>query len=272
MRKTILAFSAVVLGVFLLSSCSKDEKDRPAPVPPSVETIKPDFGALTSTKTTTSEFHSYVTTSVLYTWNFIFNSIIDIPLKGLEHISNHAGVLLEDGTWMWKDSFRDGLSTYTVALYGKYRNDETVDWEVRVSQDGIVKFQDFCWLTGWSSTDGKKGQWKVQAGPSQATTFVTSDWQTDGQYVTSVKLTYDLDLAWGGIVRDFNGSTLEVYRGATDSAYDSTIKSSYYQLGFGFVNVTIEWNQKTGAGRFMSDSNWGSAWHSWGSDKSDQGA
>jgi len=263
LMKSILAILS--LG-FILTGCVKDSEPL---TPPSPETLKMDISALQSTKAPEDDdFFTYASTSVLYNWHKIISEIAAIPFHGFELVVSAQPVDQKHGTWLWEATFKEGISTYTVKLYGT-DNGDTVDWELKVSKyDLIIKeYTDFTWLTGWSSKDGKKGQWNVAVSPVMASVLVSSNWEYNNDGVLAVKLTYELNLTHCGIEALFNESYIEFVGAATDDAYTASAKVHYYQPGAGFVDVYLEWNGETGEGRIKCESKWSdNAWHCWGCD------
>ncbi|MCQ2147694.1 MAG: hypothetical protein MJZ16_09280 [Bacteroidales bacterium] len=257
-------FAILSLG-FILTGCVKESE----PVtPPSPETLKLDLSALSATTKAPEDdnFFTYASSNVLCNWHKIISDIACIPLKSFELVVNSTPVDQKHGTWEWNATFKEGLVTYNVILLGT-NNKDKVDWELKVSKyNGFIEeYHEFTWITGWSSKDGKKGQWNVNVSPYLATVLVSSNWEyVDNQYL-KVKLTYELDLTHCGIEQLFNQSYIELSALATDNAYTAAATVHYYQIGLGMIDVFIEWNAETGEGRIKSESKWhNSEWHCWG--------
>lgn len=265
--RTIIAILS--LG-FILTGCVKDS----APLtPPSPETLKLDLSALSSaTKAPEDDnFFTYASTNVLCNWHKIINEIACIPFHAFELVIESTPVDQKHGTWMWSASYKDGLATYDVQLLGT-DNGDIIDWELKVSKHNLLleEYHEFTWLTGWSSKDGKKGQWSVNVSPYLATVLVSSNWEYVDNEVLKVRLTYELDILHCGIESLFHESYIEFVGMATDEAYTAAAKVHFYQPGDGFIDVDIEWNAETGEGRIKCSTKWNDhKWHCWGHNHED---
>ena len=259
---------AVVLPAFIFASCSKS--DKTAPVPPAAESLAVDFSAFNSaaTKALSSDdlesFYEFVSTNVLANWVNIFDGIINIPVEAYKQLLISSAPVQDGKGWTWTAAYTDALEqVYTVELYGEEAGNN-VNWEVRVSKDGLLGYEDFAWVTGWSAKDGSNGQWNVKVNPLDTDVLVTLDWTASAGKVDTVKITYDLEHLLGDIATFFNDSYIVYSTSATDDAYDHSITAYYNQMGLGFWQVDIEWNSKSGAGRVCSKNQYGdSEWHCW---------
>jgi len=271
--KRFLVAMTIAMSALLFASC---EKDNHAPVPPAAETLALDFTSFQSTPTKANtaedvdEFFTFASTQVIANWLTIFEQIINIPVEAYRQLVI-SSVPVESGKgWTWTVAYTDALKQqYTVVLYGEDKGSKT-NWEVRVSKDGLLGYEDFAWVTGWSSKDGHMGQWNVKVNPLDTDVLVTIDWAASEQKVESVKVTYQLDHLCFGINPFFNSSYVIYSASATDEAYDSSISAYYGQMNQTFIQVNIEWNSTTGAGRINCQSQFGdSLWHCWDSTHED---
>lgn len=264
MRKA-LTLTAIALTLF--ASCGKD--DSIAPVPPAAETLAIDLNSFRADNTKSPEsaddFFAYVSVKVVSNWLHIFDNIINVPVEAYKQLIVSAVPVQSGKGWTWTVDYKNVFDQhYTVTLYGE-ELDDIVNWELRVSRnDGADCYENFTWLTGWSSKDGRDGHWEVLVGPDDLNVLVTSDWTVNDSQDKTVKLTYLLAHEYWGIPHLFNESYIVYSTTATEEAYDSSIESCYNHDGLGFWNVKVEWNRFTGCGRVMSSSRFGdSQWHCW---------
>lgn len=258
---------AVLLGLCILSaSCEKDKGS--APVPPPAATLAVDFSSFAATKaggqTGIDDFFTYASTQALANWVSLFEKVISTPVEAYSRFQMASAPVENGDGWSWFCTYTDALNQkYSVELYGEWAG-KRVNWEVRVSKDGLLGYEDFCWVTGWSDKDGSCGQWKVKVSPIDTDVVVTSDWKADGENVQEVKLTYALNHLCFGINPFFHDSWIIYSASATDPAYDHSVSSSYNHMGLGFWTVNVEWNSETGAGRVNSQNKFGDTmWHCW---------
>ena len=264
MRK-FLALTAIAMILF--ASCGKD--DSIAPVPPAAETLAIDLDSFRADKTKSpsgaDDFFAYVSVKVVSNWIHIFDNIINVPVEAYKQLIVSAVPVQSGKGWTWTVDYKDYFGChYTVTLYGEEKQDK-VYWDLRVSKnDGEDWYKDFPWIAGWSTKDGKSGQWEVRVGPFDMDVMVTADWVFNGINDRSVKLTYQLTHECWGIPRLFNESYILYSTNTSDAAYDSSFESYYNHEGLGFWKVNVEWNRTTGAGRVMCSSRFGdSHWHCW---------
>lgn len=264
MKKFYIIAASAICALVLLCGCEK-EKETTVPTPPSLETLKLPLPAEATTKANgeVSEAFKFVVNGVLYNWSLIYNSLIDIPVHGFELVINTTPEQIGNNKWKWESSFKDGLKTYAVDLFGTVVGD-MVNWELQVSSDGILGFQNYTWITGTSALDGSHGNWMVNVSPTDTQVLVNLDWLCSEGQVQTVKLTYELNRLYAGILANFNGSSITYSRLATDPAYTNSLVSHYNHQGLGFWDVIIEWNDAAGTGRVCSQNNWGNTeWHIW---------
>lgn len=249
MKKTLFVILAASLLCLAANSCRKDDAGS-APKVPSVETLKIDLSSIPATK---AGQHSEAITGIVEVldnvWGYIYEQIINVPLKGLEIVAD-AHPVRDGHVWTWKVSDCNYMGqVYEVLLTGREHGNK-VDWELSVSRDGFGGYQNYTWITGWSRKDGSEGQWSVSVGPNDMDLLVTSDWQVKDGSVCDCKLTYNLEHALGTFGAFFNGSYIEYIKGASDNAYTDTLIVNYFQIGNIEVDATIEWNSRTHACRF----------------------
>lgn len=262
---------AIAACTVLFASCQKDDH---APIPPKAESIALDLSTFSSTATKAEsddidEFYTFAADQVLANWIKIYEQIINIPVKGYELVINSTPVESGKG-WLWTANYKDPLGQlYTVKLYGEDKGKKT-EWELRVSKDGLLGYEDFCWISGWSSKDGRKGQWSVKVNPLDTDVLVTIDWTANDSKLLSSKITYALNHLCCGIHPFFNSSYIEYVAGASDDAYDSTITACYSHMENAFWTVKIEWNSENCSGRVSCESKFGSSeWHCWNGNQED---
>lgn len=271
MKKSIIAIAAVLAGITLFSSCQKDNVEPTAPVLPPVESIMPDLTSFNPVTKADSrnEYFAYVADYVVNNWQTIFEQIINIPIQGFQAFVNIQPVYQEDGMWLWQCDVKDGFTTYTISLLGKEKKNSMVEWELAVSCEGIFTEKNFVWLTGESTKDGLKGNWKVNVGPtdiiSPTDVLVTSEWECDVNHkIKQVDLTYQLGHLCCGINPFFHNSKLSYMAYATDNAYDHSVSAFYNHMGLGWWKADVEWNATDGSGRVMCSSKWNDGdWHAW---------
>lgn len=271
MKKHILFISLIAAACCTLLSCEKESASTP--VPPPAQTLTIDFGALPFAPSTKSGDdvdpgynHSLtpITDIIFNIWQHIYKSIVNIPVGSFDAVLNVNPVEGGNGEWIWESSYKNFGQTYGVKLIGTDAGKKT-DWELKISHDGLLGYNDYAWITGWSAKDGSEGEWYIKAGPRDTDVMLTSSWKAVGNEVQSVKLTYDLDHRHGTISEFFNGSYVEYSHSATDKAYDSSLDMHYGQNVIGLnVNALIEWNSKTGECRINCDKVFDdSSWHKW---------
>jgi len=266
MKKFLVAMT-IAIAALLSASC---EKENHAPVPPAAETLAVDFSSFQAPATKADapsdldEFFTFASTQVVANWLTIFQDIINIPVEAYKQLII-SSVPVESGKgWTWTVAYTDGLNqTYKVVLYGEDKG-KKCNWEVRVSKDGIFGYEDFAWVTGWSTKDGHEGQWNVKVNPLDTDVLVTIDWKASDEKVETVKITYALDHLCLGINPFFNSSYVVYSASATDEAYDSSLTAYYNQMNLGFWQVDIEWNSENGAGRVRCQDQYNDTdWHCW---------
>lgn len=269
--KKFFVIAAVAASAMLFASC---QKDNHAPVPPKAESLSIDLAEFSAPATKASSddidaFYTFAADQVLANWVKIFEQVIAIPVHGYELVIDSTPVESGKG-WIWSVTYKDALAqTYTVKLYGEDAGKKT-NWELRVSKDGLLGYEDFCWITGWSSKDGRNGQWSVKVNPLDTDVLVTIDWTSDDTKLVSAKVTYTLDHLCCGIYPFFNGSYVEYLAGASDDAYDRTINACYSHMDSELWTVKIEWNSQNCSGRVRCDSKYGNMeWHCWNAEKED---
>lgn len=256
MKRLFSVIASACAICFAVASCQKDDSAN-APKVPSVETIRIDLSTLPVTKSDNSEALASLVSSLNEFWGYIYDQIINIPVKGLEIV---AGVQpVQDGnsyTWKVSDTNIAG-QTYDVTLTGVVISDK-VNWELSVSRDGTGGFQNYTWITGWSMKDGSQGEWYVTVGPGDLDLLVTSSWTAADGEVQSCKLTYNLNHALGTLGSFFSGSYIEYIKGASDNAYTSTLNIHYSLIANITGDIIVEWNTRTKACRFKvsGTNNW----------------
>lgn len=265
--KKFLTLAAI--SMLLLASCQKKESEMTAPIPPSAESLAIDLDLFRTDETKSlggaADSFEYVSVKIVANWLNIFDNIINVPVEAYKQLIVSAVPVQNGKGWTWTIDYKDVFNQhYTVTLYGEEIEDK-VNWELRVScNDGAEHYENFTWLTGWSSKDGKSGQWQILVGPNDAEVLVTADWAVNGKRDSTVKLTYHLDHQIWGIPRLFNESYIIYSTTTSDATYDTSIESYYNHEGLGFWKVNVEWNSVTGAGRVMSSSYFGDThWHCW---------
>lgn len=270
MKKHII-LSLMAAACCIFGSCEKE--NACAPVPPPAQTLSIDFKALpfaTATKSGNDVDPGYnhsltpITDIIFGIWEHIYNSIVNIPVGSFDAALNVNPVDGGNGEWIWDSTYKNFGRTYGVKLIATDAGKKT-DWELKVSCDGLLGYNDYAWITGWSSKDGSEGEWFIKAGPHDTDVMLTSSWQAKDGDVQSVRLTYDLDHRHGSISEFFNGSYVEYSHEVTDKAYDSSLEMHYGQNVMGLdVNAMIEWNSKTGECRINSRKVFDDAeWHKW---------
>lgn len=257
----------VILSIVLLASCGKDDSN--APVLPEAETLSVNLDSFRDNGTKadggTGDFFAYVSVKVVSNWLHIFDNVINVPVEAYKQLVVSAVPVKSGKGWTWTVDYRDYFGVhYTVELYGEEKHNK-VYWDLRVSKnDGEDWYKDFPWISGWSTKDGKSGQWEVRVNPYDMDIMLTSDWEVRGPKDRTVLLTYKLTHQYWGISQLINESYLRYSTTASDAAYDSSIESCYNHDGIGSWSVNVEWNSVTGAGRVMSSSRFGdTSWHSW---------
>lgn len=265
MKKFLILAASALLAAMTFTSCEKEDNGN-APVLPSVETIKIKMPEKAVTKADVDpafNYNAYIE-QMLENWNKIYETIINIPVHGFELASNVTPV--KDGkTWTWSVIVTEGLSSYEVSINGTVIRKDHVDWEIKVSGASFWNKwnkTDYAWITGTSALDGSEGSWRVMAGPSTDVVLVSIDWLAKDCQVQSVKVSYELDQLFGGILATFNGSYVEYSNAASSDEYTDTIVAHYNQKGLGFIDAIVEWNDQTGEFRIKSEADFGDLeWH-----------
>lgn len=164
-----------------------------------------------------------------------------------------------DGTWVWENAYK----TYSIRLVATESGNKYY-WELQVAGASKYRTEYFTWITGWSKKNGSEGAWNILVGPDDTDVFITSEWEVRRDEMARVTLTCKVSHAIGTIGEFFNDSSITYLRGASDNAYDSTLDIVYCQIGLVPVEVTVEWNTKTGDCRVMSPLFYfDSKWHEW---------
>lgn len=273
MKKSNIAIVSFLAGACIFASCQKNDAEASAPVLPPVESIMPDlssFNPVTKADADSrNEYFAYVADYVINNWQKVFEQVINIPVQGFQAFVDIHPVYQGNGMWLWQCDVRDGFTTYTVSLVGKVKRNSMVEWELAVSSKGLITLKNFVWLTGESTKDGLKGNWKVSVGPtdliSPTDVIVTSEWECNSaKEVQKVDLTYALGHMCCGINPFFHNSTISYMAYATDDAYDHSVSAYYNHMGLGWWKADAEWNASNGSGQVRCSSKWGdSDWHKW---------
>jgi len=269
MKKYLLAI-AVAISSMIFVGCSKENKEDKIPVPPKAATLAVDFSTFETSTTKAgseangSEFYNFVAGQVMSGWVSIFNNTINIPLEAYKKLLISAVPVESGNGYTWTVEYTDALNQkYTVVLYGEEAEDK-VNWEIRVSKDGVLGYEDFTWVTGWSTKDGKEGQWSVKVNPLTTDVLVTLDWTADETKVKTVKITYALNKIFGDLTQILADSYLIYSASATDPAYNNSIVAYYNHMNIIFWQVNIEWNSDNGSGRVSCQGKYGDLnWYTW---------
>jgi len=201
----------------------------------------------------------------------VFETVAVVPVQAYANMNFSSEPLHSSDCWRWFSSYTDAIGqTYSVELAGQEVSGR-YEWVISVSKSGILGFENYPWITGWSSKDGRNGQWDVKVGTLDTDLLVSCAWEAEGQKVKSVTVNYELGHLCMGIMPFFHGSSITYAAQATDSAYDSSISANYNHLGLGFWAANIEWNSQTGAGRVNCQNRFGNSnWHCWDAHHNDK--
>lgn len=254
MKKLVKIIFVSVLSVVLASSCTKEDFGSRAPEPPSMGTLKIDYSAIPS-ESKIKALDINPASIYLKFWNGIYESIINIPIRGFQSCLKVAPEYI-DGEWIWNSCFK----TYNIRLVACEQGNKYV-WELQVAGFSGRETEYFTWIKGWSSRNGKNGEWSILIGPDDTDVFITSVWTAKEGEVTSATFTCSVDHMIGSFGEFFNDSSITYLHSASDNAYDSTLEITYAQIGNILINVTVEWNSRTGDCRIRNA--FDGAWHDW---------
>ncbi|MCF6365780.1 MAG: hypothetical protein L3J35_06205 [Bacteroidales bacterium] len=241
-----------IFATVSFQSCKKDY-ERPPDIPP-VSSFIADFSDFDNSKyfsNKTSENWTHSAANV-GTWNTLITIGLAVPVASyVEAVNNHTPVYQSNNTWLWEYSFSVGANTFTAKLYGTIK-DETVDWEMYISNEGV--YVDFLWYTGTSRIDRTEVDWVLYDDANSATELLSIEYNKTSDNTGNIKY---MNIVPSGAE---NGGYIKY---GNDSK--AALNSYYLIYNKGQDNLTeIEWSQTSKNGRVKDVSKFGDTlWHCW---------
>ena len=266
MKKLNLAL-VLILSIFLLQSCQKDDQITPvdpdpqgkkAPELPKVESFVMPFSAFSEAEENDSRASSnwvYAASNVAI-WNIILTYNLAIPVASFYESFNHDAVYQGSGIWLWAYDVEDNGTTYHAELYAELLVNNEIKWDMYVSEEG--GFQEVHWYTGITAIGGEYASWTLNHDPYNPTPCLAIEYlENDGNGFETIRYT--------NIIPNVpeNGGYIE-YKEADDNNVDFNRIYDVYKSEIDNL-LEINWNHPTHEGRvkdaeyFQDDE-----WHCWG--------
>lgn len=189
MLKLVKYMTVILLGVFVLSSCKKDEEEAAPELPPEssmqmnfFKNDKNEFLAQRTSQTFKNWTASAVTVGV---YNTVLTVTLALPVASFKAAFNHKGEWQEKGKWKWSYNFPHKGNTYTAELFAT-RLTNGIGWEMKINGPGVPGF---VWYTGTSSDDGKSGNWVINHSVQNPKPLYHINWSKSGSEIGKIKYT-----------------------------------------------------------------------------------
>jgi hypothetical protein len=242
-----------MIAVFLLYSCSKDEKSGPAPVLPSFSAMDIDFSIFSNKKDGSIKVSNwqYSVLSVAR-WNYLMNKVCAIPVTAFQKASDQKPSYSGDNKWQWNYKVATDSLIINARLVAQVGSD-SLQWKLYISttKEEITK-EEFLWLYGTSASNQEKGWWIFYESAECPNPFIKIDWTNEKvNTYTYIK------------PNDSSAGSYLITGTLSNSDYDAYY-TVYGKIHADFTN--IEYSKATKAGRIKSPVVYGDDnWHYWDS-------
>ncbi len=272
--KRLNVIFALVLSVFLIQSCQKDDinepindpyANQPAPELPAPESFIMPFDAFSGftdedANSRTINNWGHAAANVLV-WNTLLTINLAIPTLSFYESFNHQAVYQGQGVWLWAYEVNDGGTIYEAKLYGELLVSSEVKWDMYISKVG--GFQDVHWYTGITANNGAYSNWTLNFNGDNPTPFITINYvRENANGAESIRYTNVIPGNNG------NGGYIEYREG--DGAADG------FDRAYDVFNIEIDnlleanWDSINKSGRVKDANHFGDEdWHCWGTDLHD---
>ena len=265
MKRFLTSALAICLVVLSMSSCKK--KDNEPPVVPSVATIKADLSEFSNPvpeSDTKATIYFNLVANMIQPFQVFMNNTLAVPTHAFELAIQHEPIEIDEDMWQWTSSYTEGANTYNSRLIGIESKDQ-VHWEMYISCDGPIGFNEYLWFSGHSAKDGKFGHWEFNLMPNSDYLVMTSDWTTlNGEEVNYAKFAFVANAPLNnGEVTAIQNSYIELTGGKLDPSYPQrvVIHHDFLSSWFDFI---VEYNTSTHIGRVQCESYFGATnWFYW---------
>lgn len=206
--KNVLSIFTISLFILLAISCGKDPvsvNDEP-PVVPDLSLIQPSFDFFTNNppqiqKAVSATQEAYIEAYYgAFGYGLLITTFSQIPNIYLE-IAQSEEARFINGRWVWETSYSGGGESLTLRLEALYTNGgNNVEWRFIMSGNtGGEVFNNFVFLEGTSSLDGKSGDWQINTiGDSETAESVGFDWDIQSNTQAEVNFSF----TDGGVQKD----------------------------------------------------------------------
>ncbi len=187
----------LIVAIFIVTiiGCKNDNDDDilpdPPPLPP-ITSLAIDFQEIGNPDDTLSarDINTYINWGRAYfdvaAWNLVVSSIILVPVASYAIALNQTPVYNPvNGEWIWAYEFTSNNITYSAKLKGYYDGNDSVAWEMRITQQG--GFVDFLWYYGKMHIAGNQIDyvyWELVNNPVDNIPFLRIDWNRLGSGAT----------------------------------------------------------------------------------------
>lgn len=262
---------ALLSGMILMSSCSKDDPVAPsqqaAPEIPPLSTLEMDFSSFDTTGTSKlgkitgngdqirSDNNWRLAALKLGAWNLVLTINLVVPVAAFKASFTQTPEIQDDGSWTWSYNFGIGQSAELTAR----PSGGNIIWEMRISKPNT--YTDFLWFTGESNITATEGSWQLFLNPQNPQPYLNIVWHRDPENGTA-------DIRYTNVLAGDPGNGGSIFAAVTNDAPHDAI----YQIRNTAINneVDIEWSRTDFSGRIrdilvFSDTDW----HCWDSNFQD---
>jgi hypothetical protein len=196
-------------------------------------------------------------------WNTIIALNLTVPIASFKLAVNNKPVYLDSKIWEWKYSVNAVGGTFKVRLTGQIRTTD-IKWEMYVSREGVLAYDEFLWFNGTSALDGKSGQWVLNHSQLFPEPILQIDWEVVGTDIGDIKYTYIRDKKDDRSTDPFKNSYIEY--GLTANTLNAFYSVHLNATGIAndFKDVNIEWSTTNHNGRIKANYYFqDDLWHCW---------
>lgn len=248
-KQLLKTVSFLLIGVFLITSCSDDpaslNSDEPPQLPP-IESMRMDFSTFDNyqqPKNSLNSANSNFAQAAVRA--FVLKSVVDlnlaIPRALLEAASNSDAEFNEEGEWVWSYSHTAGEDNYGVRLIASRENDAETSWQFFVT-NSTLNIEDKLFFSGTTSGNGSQGTWTYYNLMSDSQEAVSNtEWTVSGEDEDEVSLRLE-------VVSDRfdnEGDFIEY-------TFDGTVKNAVYYDAGEDATTELQWNVETNEGYLIA--------------------
>ena len=169
-KLTTFIILVIFVGLSVFTSCKKE-----SPVLPPENTFVMNNLDTNSQKNTEETYGNWFYAAANVTiWTTVINIGMIVPVTAYVEALKQTPRHISGDKWLWEYNITIVLSTYNIQLYGKFNDNDGIDWEMYISQVGGV--QDFLWFTGTQNTEGNEGQWILYKNPTENHELLKIEW------------------------------------------------------------------------------------------------